>query len=465
MVNPLMEEAVVIDENAEGLPDYYDVFRPVILNIPTEIFRGYMNRTCSALLEFIAWHGTKLDKRTGELIIRPVIISQAFFCRRFGLSRDWIGKMTKRLEELGYLKVYRRKDNRGRYLANIYVVSEHILNKTLLKFLKSGELKDECEKLQNLNLFTWTIAVPKGIADIPLPPELRNEDSFREFFKTIYLRIKDGKLNYEDFINLLIELFELKKKFQQKEEDDCVSCKNDYAYLIDEGEDDVDVQDFLYEKYTKSGRPLEEEEEYEEDEEEDEYSNESAEDERMKDDYINSGFQEIEEAVWRKKISTGKYVIVYNYKNTDSENGNRTCPVWKFSHRFNDEHVAFYCRSGDKTYLCVCAPEKEFRRAVFRSKELTILKVLYSYLRSRNFPMVTDTEIARFFKTSRKRARYLLYLLGATPVIVGFKDLQWYYFTGGIESPWKKSFAFEWVVWYSKESIPVISEEKNCLEN
>lgn len=186
----LAKEPLVIDEFVKEsfekeLSKFSSNFKPVILNIPTRIFRGFMNRTCLALLGFLVWFGTEIDEETGEVTIRPVAVPHSFLVRYFGLSRDWISKMIYRLEKLGYLKVKKRKDSHGRYLANVYIVSENILNKEFLRAAKSGKLKLDREELDR-------------------------------YLKPVYFQIREGKIEFEDFVRIVSGLFEISRSVHEK---------------------------------------------------------------------------------------------------------------------------------------------------------------------------------------------------------------------------------------------------------
>lgn len=274
-------------------------------------------------------------------------------------------------------------------------------------------------------------------------------------------------MNLDDFFKFLMEIFEFKKKNQskkevrdicyvaeEKEEEDGENEREEMSEidldLYCEPEDNPGHSDRVNQHYSDSSL----DDFYEEDPEE----IEEMENRLLRYDYIISGYQELEDKVY-EDLGSRRYIIFDGDDELENPTSGKEkkddsyiCPVMKAYSI--DTYAVFYCGSGKNRRLCICAPEREFRKAIFRAKEMAPLKCLYMYLKSRKIPIVSDIEIAEEFHISMRRARYLLYLIGAEPLWAYHSDraFQWEYNISDIENPWSPYFGLDWLVERCKRS-------------
>jgi len=102
-------------------------FKSASLCLPTEVIKG-LNRTEERILNYLAEQCIRIHAPSATREFRPQNPSEKWLAQRLGVSREWISKCIRRLERKGFIHVYRRRKENGRFHVNIYYISKKFFN-------------------------------------------------------------------------------------------------------------------------------------------------------------------------------------------------------------------------------------------------------------------------------------------------------------------------------------------------
>lgn len=182
----------------------YQVFRSPVLTIPSEVVKNSLNRTCILILQLIAEMSIKITE-DGTIVVRPVMFSQEWLAKRINMSREWTTKCLSRLKKLGYIHIYKRRDEKGRHTTNVYLLSEKVVNDFFLRYVRARNEIRVNHAFDRIIPGEVILTVPYGINKKPSDEKAKG----RKYFSPLKLKVKEGKVDFFDIIELMANLLQV----------------------------------------------------------------------------------------------------------------------------------------------------------------------------------------------------------------------------------------------------------------